>query len=362
MVKKLVNIIFFLFFIGSAQAQQSKAIQFREEAFDFGNVNEEGGAAEHEFVFTNASGRAIKILSVQASCGCTTPDWSREPIAPGKTGYIQASFNPKGRPGYFNKTLNVTTDLDATPITLQIKGQVISGENKPAETEFQSANGNLKFKTASLNMGKIYLKDEAVNREFVFVNNSSKPVSYLDKFEGPKYIKADVLPKTVAPGQRGTVKVTYNGKMKNQYGFQSDNIVLHTDDEKEPLKSFNVYATLEDYFTPLTPDEIAKAPQLNFNSTNIDFGRIRQNGSTAREISFTNAGKKELSIKSVQGNCSCLTVSASKRSLKPGETGSINISFNPQARKGTQTKAVTVYSNDPQNPVQRITLSAYVED
>jgi hypothetical protein len=83
---------------------------------------------------------------------------------------------------------------------------------------------------------------------------------------------------------------------------------------------------------------------------------------TNREVAFFNGGKKELTIRALQGNCSCITVSAAKSSVKPGESSKISISFNPKDRKGTQTKAITIYSNDPQNPVQRITFSAYVED
>lgn len=344
------------------KAQQSKPIQFREELFDFGNISEKGGAATHEFVYTNVTGRPIKILSVQASCGCTTPDWSKEPVNPGKTGYIQASFNPDGRPGYFNKTLTVTTDADASPIVLQIKGQVTTEATKPAVTEFQSSNGNWKLKTSSFNMGKVYLRDEFVSHEFTFINGGSKAVTYLDKFTGPKYIKVDVLPKTVLPGQQGKVKLGYNGKLKNQYGFQSDNVEIQTDDEVNPMKSFSVYATLEDYFQVPTGEELAKAPQLRFSSNNVDFGRIKQNVSTTREVEFTNTGKKELNIRAVQGNCSCIAAAAEKATVKPGESSTLKISFDPQDRKGSHTKAVTVYSNDPQNPVQRITLSAYVED
>jgi hypothetical protein len=362
MTKRLLNILLILLVITQVQAQQGKPVQFREEMFDFGTITEESSAV-HEFVFTNASGRPMKILSVQASCGCTTPDWSREVVAPGKTGYIQASFNPKGRPGYFNKTLTVTTDLDSNPLVLQIKGQVasVTEENKTARTEFETAVGNLKFKTSSFNMGKVFTSDEAMTKEFSFVNGGSKPVTY-DKFIAPKYIKVEVQPKVIAAGQQGVVKLIYSGKLKNQYGFQTDNVVLQTDDEKEPAKSFSVYATLEDYFPALSADELKKAPQLKLENASADFGRVKQNSSTSRELSLTNTGKKELSIKAIQGNCTCISASAAKKLLKPGESGKIIISFNPQDRKGTQTKAITVYSNDPQNPVQRVTLSAYVED
>jgi hypothetical protein len=136
-----------------AFAQIAKPLHFREESFDFGAVKENGGSVIHEFLFTNNSGRPIKILTVQASCGCTTPDWTKDQIAPGKTGFIQASYNPKGRPGYFNKSLTISTDFDSNPIVLQIKGQVTTEVNEPSSaSEFQSANGSWKLKSRAFNL------------------------------------------------------------------------------------------------------------------------------------------------------------------------------------------------------------------
>lgn len=348
--------------ITAAFAQLSKPLQFREELFDFGIVKEFGGPVMHEFLFTNNSGRPVKILTVQASCGCTTPNWSKDPIAPGKTGFIQASYNPKGRPGYFNKSLTVTTDLDSNPVMLQIKGQVAVEGDAATNTDFQTSNGNWKLKSGSFNMGKVYRKDEFTVRDFQFVNAGKNPITYTGKFIGPAYIKIDVQPKTLGPGEKGHIKVSYNGKMKGLYGFHSDNIEIITDDEVNPSKGFSVYATLEDDFKDLKPEEMAKAPQLRLVVSTVDFGRIRPNATSVREVQFLNTGKRELDIRSVQGNCSCISASASKTSLKPGESSLIKIEFNPMDRKGTQQKAVTVYSNDPQNPVQRVTFTAYVED
>jgi len=351
-----------LLLVSTVSAQVAKPLQFREESFDFGSVKEEGGPVMHEFLFTNNSGRHIKILTVQASCGCTTPNWTKDPIGPGKTGFIQASYNPKGRPGYFNKSLTVTTDFDPNPLILQIKGQVAVAGEPTGNDDFQSANGNWRLKSGSFNMGKVYLKDEFTVRDFQVLNSGTKAIIYSGKFVGPAYIKVDVQPKTLGPGEKGHIKLSYNGKMKGRYGFQSDNIEIITDDEQNPSKSFSIYATLEDNFKDLKPEEIAKAPQLKLQVESLDFGKIRPNATTVREIQFLNTGKRELVIKSVQGNCTCITASATKTSLNPGESSSIKIEFNPMDRKGTQQKAVTVYSNDPQNPVQRITFTAYVED
>jgi hypothetical protein len=359
-MKKVLFTLFFISLLIPAFSQQAKQLQFKGEIHDFGTIGEGNGPVTHEFVFTNNSSRPVKILTVQASCGCTTPGWSKEPVEAGKTGFIQASFNPKGRPGFFTKSLTVTTDLEANPIILQIKGQV-SNEAKPSDNEYPIVNGGLRFKGSSFNMGKVFLKDEFVVREFPFFNAGQKPVTFTGNFASPKYIRVEVEPKALAVGEKGIVRISYNGKLKNQYGFQSDNVELHTDDEVNPVKSFSVYATLEEYFPQLSAEELAKAPQLRLTAYELDFGKIKNATRTTKEIQFTNTGKKELHIHSLQGNCTCIAATASKTIVKPGDNSVIKIAFDPQDRTGTQQKAVTIYSNDPKNPVQRLTFTAYVE-
>jgi hypothetical protein len=244
---------------------------------------------------------------------------------------------------------------------LQIKGQV-AVEGETGNTDFQATNGSWKLKSGSFNMGKVYIKDEFTIRDFQVLNGGTKPVTFSGKSVGPAYIKVDVQPKTLAPGEKGNIKISYNGKMRGMYGFQSDNVEIFTDDEQNSTKSFSIYATLEDQFPEFSAEELAKAPKLRVQSTSLDFGRIRPNTASVREILFYNTGKKELDIKSLQGNCTCITASAANTSIKPGEGSSLKISLNPQDRKGALQKSITIYSNDPQNPVQRLTFSAYVEE
>ncbi len=340
-------------------SQQAKQLQFKEEVHDFGSVAENGGPVSFQFTFTNTSNRNVKILTVQPSCGCTTPDWSKESVEPGKTGYIQASYNPKGRPGFFNKSLTVTTDLDANPIILQIKGSVTT-DAKPNESDFAITNGNLRLKNSSFNMGKVYLRDESVLREFQIMNSGAKPLYFTGKIVAPSHIRVEVEPKTIPPGQLGKIRISYNGKEKNAYGFQSDNIELGTDDETNPVKSFSVYATLEDYFGDMTAEELSKAPQLKAEEYSFDFGKLNSTSTVVHEVKLTNLGKKELNLKSLQGNCTCIKATSAKSTLKPGDNTTMKIAFDPQDRSGSQTKAVTIYSNDPRNPVQRVTFTAYV--
>lgn len=97
---------------------------------DFGTI-QEGTLAKHNFVFKNVTKQAVTLKDVKASCGCTTPNWPKEPIQPGKSAQIEVQYNSQGRPGPFGKSITVTTsDSTQTPVILQIKGTV---NPKPVE-------------------------------------------------------------------------------------------------------------------------------------------------------------------------------------------------------------------------------------
>lgn len=355
------GLIICLFFSLTSQGQISRPLQFKEESFDFGNVVEKEGAVTHVFEFTNTFNKPVKILAVKPSCSCTAPDWSKEEIAPGKTGFVKAEFNPKGRPGFFTKTLTVTTDADSNPFILQIKGTVETDHDKKL-AGLNKSRGHWRVKSTSFNLGKVYIKNEYVVREFQVANGGKKAINYLGSYDGPAYIRVNVEPKTLQPGEIGIIRIGYNGKVRNAYGLQSDNVVIYTDDENIPAKSFDVFATLEDFFPELTPQEAAKAPKLLLNQTALDFGRVNQNQSTTREVTISNLGQSPLELRSVQGNCTCIVTEVDKQTNKTGQSATVRISYNPQDRKGTQQKAVTIYSNDPKDPVQRIIFTAYAED
>ncbi len=103
--------------------------KFDTETFDFGTVKE-GDQATHEFKFKNTGKEPLVITNVQASCGCTTPKWSKEPVKPGAEGTITAVYNSNGRPGAFNKQITVTSNGKVPAKVIYIKGNV---EPKPKE-------------------------------------------------------------------------------------------------------------------------------------------------------------------------------------------------------------------------------------
>lgn len=338
--------------------QLLEPVVFNEKIHDFGEIVEAAGPVEFTFTFTNAGNRPVKILSVQASCGCTTPGWSKEIVEVGKTGFVKASFDPKGRPGYFNKTLSVTTDVDRNPIVLQIKGSVV--DKLTGNEALTVANGNLRFRNNSFNLGKVFINKPAEAREFVVLNAGPEEIKFT-QVTAPEYLKVSV-PESVKAGARGTISIAYNNKYRPQYGFLSDRIELTTTDPENPVKSFSVYVTAEEYFPTMSAAELEKAPVMVAEWYAVDFGRVRQGTKVENQVVVTNKGKQNLEIRFVQSNCTCLTLIPDKKALKPGESATLKWSLITDGRLGTQNKAVTLYTNDPRNPVQRITFSGFIEN
>ncbi|RYD82118.1 MAG: DUF1573 domain-containing protein [Sphingobacteriales bacterium] len=128
-MKKFFTLVVALLFVSIAsyaQTNQKKdgpQITFKEEMHDFGKVKE-GVVAEYEFKFTNTGNQPLILSDVRASCGCTTPNWSKEPIMAGKTGVIKVAYNSSGRPGAFNKSITITTNIPDETKVLFIKGDV----------------------------------------------------------------------------------------------------------------------------------------------------------------------------------------------------------------------------------------------
>lgn len=116
-------------FVANAQNTNPNGpiFKFVEETHDFGNIKE-GPVGQFDFVFTNAGKEPLIIQNCSASCGCTTPDWTKDPIMPGKTGKITVKYNTQGRVGTFNKTVYIASNAksDKERYELFIKGNVIS--------------------------------------------------------------------------------------------------------------------------------------------------------------------------------------------------------------------------------------------
>lgn len=106
------------------QELKTTSIAFVESEHAFGEIKE-GDFAKHEFVFKNTGTEPLYVRDAKASCGCTTPQWTKDTIAPGGEGKILVQFNSEGRPGDFEKSVTVFANTDPEMTVIKIKGHVI---------------------------------------------------------------------------------------------------------------------------------------------------------------------------------------------------------------------------------------------
>jgi len=98
-------------------------IQFATVEHDFGTINE-GQVVEYTYTFKNTGEAPMIIQDAKPSCGCTVPNWTKDPIPVGGSGYVKAKFDSNGKPGIQNKVITVTANTYPKQTVLRFKAMV----------------------------------------------------------------------------------------------------------------------------------------------------------------------------------------------------------------------------------------------
>ncbi len=340
-----------------AQNEQAK-IDFEKLIHDYGSFEEEKGLQSFNFNFKNTGTAPLILNNVQASCGCTTPEWTRKPIAPGEKGFIKVSYNPRNRPGPFNKTITVSSNSSNSRIVLRIKGDVAPRVKTLAEL-YPRKIGPVIAKTNHIAFVKIK-ENKVVTDSLEIVNNSAEPVEI--KFrQAPQHLKAFVKPSNLKPKEKGFVYVTYDASKIKTFGFVMHRIYLDIDGKSDYRNSIGVSATIEEDFSRLSADELNSAPIVNFSEKTFDFGEIKQGDKVEHTFTMKNTGKRDLIIRNVKTTCGCTAVTPEKKIISPNESVPLKVVFNSKGKRGRQNKAITVITNDPKNPTSILRVSTNVQ-
>ncbi|MGC9355359.1 MAG: DUF1573 domain-containing protein [Mariniphaga sp.] len=358
-MKQMLRLIFALGFVVLAFSvmAQKPQIVFENLEHDFGAFKESDGVQTTTFKFTNKGEVPLVLTNVRASCGCTTPKWTREPVAPNGSGEIQVSYNPRNRPGAFNKTVMVSSNAENGTTVLRITGRVEEREKTLAEL-YPRQIGSLRVKTNHISFARIK-ENEVKTQELELVNDTEKPIEVGFRTV-PGHITAKVEPQTIPANGKGKLIVTYNAKEANTYGFASHRIYLSLDGSKDYRASIGVSATIEEDFSTLSAEELANAPVAKFSESSYDFGEMKQGEKKDHTFNLTNEGKSELIIRNVRSSCGCTAVAPSKKVIAPGESVPIKVTFDSRGKRGRQSKSVTVITNDPKTPTSMLRISCNI--
>ncbi|HOW10714.1 MAG TPA: DUF1573 domain-containing protein [Bacteroidales bacterium] len=353
-------ILFFVFTLFGISVMAQPAMKISASEHDFGKFKEEAGRQKFDFVVMNTGDQPLVIQNIVASCGCTTPEWTKNPIPPKGTGTITAIYDPANRPGPFNKTLSVYTNSKPQVTVLVIKGEVIPRE-KTVEELFIFPVGPVRFESNHLAFTNVRKNAKKIQTMQV-INTSNEPAKI--EFENlPPHLTIKANPLTLKPGQKGLIEGTYDATKNQAWGYTTDMVKVKINGQVDQNVYYAVSANLVEDFSGLSKEELANAPVFDIASKTVDLGKIPGQKANDVEFTFKNSGKSDLIIRYIKSSCGCTAVQqgVQGQGIKPGESSSIKAVFNSGSYKGKVTKAIYVYTNDPKNSEVVLMLNADVD-
>lgn len=332
---------------------QKAKIEFEKTSHDFGTISETGGPAVYDFVFKNTGDAPLILNNVRASCGCTTPSWSRQPIEPGQSGSVKVSFDPRQRPGRFTKSITINSNATNSVSSLTIQGIVISKPSDPYSA-YRYTVGDLKVAANSLNLGSVYNND-VVERTIDIINTGTAPISVAATAD-PAFMTVSVNPSSLRRNEEGKITVKYNAAARKDWGFVSDkiNLTLSSGAKGE----ITVVANIKEDFSKMKPEE---APVATFSETSAELGALAKNTVRKHEFYIQNNGKSDLIIHKIKTSDNTVTAQPARMVIKPGKKTKVNVTLKTDEQPGKKVKIISFTFNDPQNTIISYKLSGEVQ-
>ena len=347
---------------GTEDATKVPTLSLKEDIYNFGEIGETDGYAEHAFTFVNTGTAPLTVSRVTATCGCTKPEWTQVPVQPGKEGVVIITYDPRGRIGNFNKSATVYTNEEGgyKRHKITITGTVVE---KPSENTFVTYADTIGGVAVEKNIltYRTYRSSDN-NSEALFLKNTNPETVYFTWNNVPDYITIDA-PDSLKADWQAEIYVYLDGiKTSDRRGRITDKIELTVKDRAGNIIDRDDIAATVNYlddFSKLSPLQMVSAPSLEINSTLIEFGGLKR-GSLNKQFTLTNTGKSDLLLHSVSGDDSRIHLPDLKgRTVKAGESLAVNATIKAKELDAINIDTeVFIVCNDPKSPVRKIKVTA----
>lgn len=349
-----------LLLIAFAAMAQQPVITFKTTEYDFGKINEGDGRVSTIFEFKNEGMEPLVLSNVRASCGCTTPTWTKTPVEPGQTGSITVTYNPNGRPGRFSKTVTITSNASNSTTKVYIKGEVIPKTVKPVD-QYPVKMGELSLKTKDLDFGTMK-KGENKTMMIEYANQTTEPVTVGLSYDN-SFIEAALSFTTLQPTESGTLNINLNTATCKQWGpVESKALVIVNGKEvKSEEYAITLNANIIEDFSQMTVQERQQAPIVEIPAE-INLGKVKAGQKMVKKVPFKNAGVNPLYVRAIVGQDETLQATAQKSVVKGGKSGNLVFNINATSLEPTvYRRQIEFITNDPLKAINKITIVWTVE-
>ncbi|MBC7426529.1 MAG: DUF1573 domain-containing protein [Bacteroidia bacterium] len=343
----------------SAKSQNTDYLIFDKLEHDFGNIHEEDNTAKIRFWFTNKSEIPIWIVKVETSCGCTTPEWTKDTIQPGGRGYVDAIYDTKNRVGPFSKNVMVYPNVPNYYRFLKITGTVI-GKPEPEyqQSEYAMGYGNMAFSKTTITFNPLFNNQKA-SATIKVINVNEFPLKIKDIADKPDYAEVVFSKKELGPHDSLTITISVDGSKIKDYGEVFSSFMINTNDMLYPEKFIFLIINVKEFFPKMSAKQLKETPTATISdNSSLNLGKLTEGAIVRKTITVTNTGKSDLIIHKLFPNCSCIEASINTMVIKPGEQANINIKYDTIMQSpGMHRKWIKLITNDPKQTESSISIN-----
>lgn len=332
-----------------------EGVFFLEKNIHKEEILEADSLVRFTFHLTNAGPEVVEIQEVIVDCGCILVNAPQGSLSKGAKAQIHVDYEVYGRPGPFEKVIQVVYADDSMPVdTLLLSGNVRPVIRQP-QKELRYKTGNLHFPYSTLNLGIVTTKD-SLTRAYELYNAGEDTLIFAKHIPSHPSLKLWVEPLKLPPGELGTLRVKLDSIDFNMLGFNLIAAEIPTSEFDEPNKPINIQFSLVEYFPPIPVSQLANYPLADYLNTEL---RANQVVDTATfEFPIFNSGGSDLNIHKVELGCGCLNYDLASRTIAPGDSTILKIQMTTDDDKGVSYRQATVFTNDPRNPHQSLMMRA----
>ena len=346
--------------------KEADVIRFDKKVHDFGDVLMSEGPVSCIFTFTNIGQQPLVIHNVISSCGCTTPEWTREPVKPGATGTIQATYSNDQGPYPFEKTLTVyvgagSANLDR-PVVLRLRG-VAHEKKKDLDELFTTQIGPLGLRKTETSIG--YLDQGVVKSDQMQVANLSRSELKVETAQVSPGLRIDVSPNPIPARSMARLTYTVNPAEMGEtaWGRQHYLAAFRLNGRDYPDK-LSISGVIKDNFEKLSKADIEQAGVPVVDRSYYEFGEVRKGSAVTATFSIRNKGKRPLVIHHIDGQGDASTVQTQlPLTIKPGGKADIKVKFDTGKLEygGEAIEVLSVITNAPSKPILNLFVTGNVQ-
>lgn len=338
-------------------APENGSVSFEPMVHDFGDVSVDDGPLTCSFIMTNTGTEAVAIYEVVSSCGCTGVNWSREPVLPGQSTTITATYKNEDGALPFDKTLTVYVSGVKRPVILRLRGVV--HEKKKALSELYGAEklGAFGLKTRHFKAGT--LRQGQQTSETATVANLGTAPLLVDFRETSPQLAVSVEPNPIPAGGTARLLMTVTAD-STLYGknFYRTRPVLNGKPAGDIL---DIFAFTQADFSAWTPEQRDRAAIPYFDNSTADFGVSEGRKEVEVSFSCTNRGKTPFHVYKVDLEGDALCVAEPLADVAPGARGTLRLRLDTaRLPQGENVLMVSLTTNSPLRPVVNLFVAGVV--